>query len=317
VDIVGNAIKTMRVGEPVANHTRMRAPWGIAIDASEGAGFHVILAGEAWLIPTPPEEPVLMGPGDICLVAQGASHGLADSPSTPLVPLGDDPSGYWVPEEVGSAHHEASVSMLCGSYLLNLSRPHPLVEQLPEILHLPARFDRQPEKRTIIELLGSEIELARPGITAAVPALLDLLFLYLVRELYEERSEQSGGWAAALRDPGISAALEAMQSEPGAPWTVASLASRAGLSRAAFARRFHALIGQPPLAYLTWWRMSAASQMLEADLPLATIAERIGYSSEFAFSKAFKREIGASPGAFRRSRLDPQRLGAVGEDART
>ncbi len=103
-----------------------------------------------------------------------------------------------------------------------------------------------------------------------------------------------------------AAALRAIHSDPARPWTVATLAAEAGLSRAPFARRFTAQLGQPPLTYLTWWRMTTAARLLrESDQPLTTVAARVGYASEFAFSAAFKRRYGVAPGRFRRSTLSP------------
>jgi AraC-like DNA-binding protein len=114
-------------------------------------------------------------------------------------------------------------------------------------------------------------------------------------------SDPSRRPAAALRDRGITAALQAIHGDPAGPWTVEELGRRAGLSRAAFARRFTMLVGQPPLAYLTWWRMTTAGRLLrEDDVPLRTVAHRAGYASEFAFAKAFKREYGMAPGQYRR-----------------
>jgi transcriptional regulator GlxA family with amidase domain len=109
-----------------------------------------------------------------------------------------------------------------------------------------------------------------------VSALLDLLLLYMLRAWFEEMSAASpAGWPAALADPAVSAALEAMHAEPAAPWTVAGLADRASLSRTVFAQRFSALVGRPPLAYLTWWRMTAAARLLrETDGPLSAVARR-------------------------------------------
>ncbi|WP_236009166.1 helix-turn-helix transcriptional regulator [Actinomadura physcomitrii] len=153
-----------------------------------------------------------------------------------------------------------------------------------------------------IELLGRELDGGtRHGGDAALPALLDLLQLYMVRAWYEDRpAGEATGWAAALRDPAVAAALRGVHDEPGRPWTVRTLAERAGLSRAAFARRFTATVGSSPLAYVTWWRMTVAARLLrDTDLPLRAVAERVGYASEFAFAKAFKRELAAAPGRFR------------------
>ncbi|BCY10580.1 helix-turn-helix transcriptional regulator [Actinoplanes sp. L3-i22] len=114
--------------------------------------------------------------------------------------------------------------------------------------------------------------------------------------------ETGTGWAAALNDPPIAAALRAMHRSPGHPWTVATLAAEAGLSRTPFARRFTELTGQPPLTYLTWWRMTTAARLLTAsDAPLSTIAAEVGYTSEFAFAAAFKRRFDRPPGRYRRA----------------
>jgi AraC-like DNA-binding protein len=137
-----------------------------------------------------------------------------------------------------------------------------------------------------------------------VPALLDTLLLYILRTWFDRQpaSGAATGWAAALNDRATTAALRAMHRDPARPWTVATLAAEAGLSRAPFARRFTALVGQPPLNYLTWWRMTLAARLLrESDAPLNAVAGRVGYGSEFAFANAFKRRYGTAPGRYRRA----------------
>jgi AraC-like DNA-binding protein len=156
--------------------------------------------------------------------------------------------------------------------------------------------------------LGSAVgllaaELRRPGLgtDAAVPALLETVLIYLLRHWYDARPAAATGWAAALRDPVVGAALRALHEEPGRPWTVASLAAHAGRSRAPFAGRFTALVGRPPLGYLTWWRMTLAARLLrDTDATVAVIAHRVGYRSEFAFATAFRRHHGSAPGRYRR-----------------
>jgi AraC-like DNA-binding protein len=226
---------------------------------------------------------------------------LADDPSTPLREIDPDaPAG--LPEPTDG--QRPSTVLLCGAYLLDRVRPHPLLTELPDVIHLPARIGRQPELRTAVELLGAELDAPRQGSTAVVTALLDMLLLYTLRAWLDERAhdEPAAGWAAALHDPGITAALQAVHADPGYPWTVRELAGRAGLSRAAFSRRFAALVGRPPLTYLTWWRMVVAARLLrEGNAPLAVVAQRIGYTSEFAFAKAFKREYGLAPGRYRQA----------------
>jgi AraC-like DNA-binding protein len=237
-------------------------------------------------------------------VSHGRSHALVDDPATPQFPMteADDPE---IPQGNGTL-----TAMLCGSYYLNDVRPHPLIAALPEVIHLPARVGPDPSVRSIVELLGAEMDERRPGTSAAVPALLDLLLLYIVRSWYQQQARQGGGgWAAALEDPAISAALTQIQQTPDTQWTVASLAGHAGLSRATFAQRFTTLVGEPPLSYLTWWRMTKAGQLLSrGDQPLSAIARQVGYQSEFAFSKAFKREFSMSPSAYRQQRKAGARI---------
>ncbi|MFE2131596.1 helix-turn-helix transcriptional regulator [Streptomyces amritsarensis] len=122
--------------------------------------------------------------------------------------------------------------------------------------------------------------------------------------MVDERPLSGGhatGWAAALKDPPVTAALHAIHRDPAAPWTVAKLAAEAGLSRAPFAKRFARLVGQPPLAYLTWWRMTTAARLLKTtDAPLRSVSAQVGYTSEYAFAHAFKRAHGTPPGTYRR-----------------
>jgi AraC-like DNA-binding protein len=125
----------------------------------------------------------------------------------------------------------------------------------------------------------------------------------MLRSWYADRQHESDdtGWAAALRDPWVSHALEGLHSQPGHSWTVEGLAAEAALSRSAFSRRFTAQVGRPPLAYLTWWRMTLAARLLAtSETPLAGVARQVGYASEFAFAHAFKREYGQAPGSYRK-----------------
>ncbi|WP_433180756.1 AraC family transcriptional regulator [Actinoallomurus sp. CA-150999] len=207
-------------------------------------------------------------------------------------------SGVWGGRDGSGVRTE----MLCGAYRLDHSRAHPLLTELPDVVHLPARVGRHPALRAAIDLLGHELGARpRPGGDAALSGLLDLLLLYILRAYYEDQPDEvTAGWGAALRDPAVAGALRAVHEDPARPWTVESLAAQAGLSRAAFARRFTAMVGSPPLGYLTWWRMTIAARLLrDTDLPLRSVAERTGYTSEFAFARAFKREFTTAPGRYR------------------
>jgi AraC-like DNA-binding protein len=151
-------------------------------------------------------------------------------------------------------------------------------------------------------LIGDELRQPRVGTEAILSPLVDMLLLYVLRAWVDELSAHSGtGWAVALADTAIATALHHIHQRPQHPWTVEELATRAGVSRATFAKRFTTVVGQPPLAYLTWWRMTTGARLLRGtDASLQTVAERSGYGSEYAFAKAFKREYGIAPGRYRR-----------------
>ncbi|MEU5052109.1 AraC family transcriptional regulator [Streptomyces sp. NPDC021096] len=302
MDVLSDAIAAMRTGLPHSSRAVKRAPWGVRFPASEGAGFHVVLQGSAYLLPPGDAAPVRMGPGDVVFLAHGYGHGLADRPGTPLEEARLEPDGSWPTLRHTGPVHDEDTLMLCGAYRLTKARAHPLLTELPPFIHLPARVGAGGRLRAAVDLLGAELADPQPGSDAVVPALLDTLLLYLLRTWWlAERPEGPTGWAGALNDPAVAAALHAIHDEPARGWTVEELGARAGLSRAAFARRFTTLVGQPPLAYLTWWRMTTAGRLLrEAGDPLRTVAEQAGYTSEFAFAKAFKREYGVAPGQYRK-----------------
>nr|WP_246345569.1 AraC family transcriptional regulator [Conexibacter arvalis] len=306
---MSDVIALMRTGEARSARVEWHAPWSQRFRSVPGsAGFQVILQGSCWLLR--PDAPALpLGVGDIVFVPRGAGHTLADDPLTSATAPACDP------DDPGAAQRHAAAIVgddggarpatvtLCGAYRLDPERAHPLLDDLPEVVHLPARVGDRPELRAAVELLGAELERPRPGIDAIVPALLDTLLLYILRAWLDDAPPRGrdGGWAAALADPPVAAALHAVHRDPARPWTVATLAAEAGLSRAPFARRFAALVGQPPASYLTWWRMTIAARLLEeSDAPLSAVAARVGYGSEYAFAKAFKRRHGISPGRYRR-----------------
>ncbi|EEP70446.1 transcriptional regulator [Micromonospora sp. ATCC 39149] len=309
MDVLSDVIAVMRTGRPRSAHVRWHAPWGQEFASVPGsAGFQVILQGSCWLRP-PDAEPVPLGVGDVVFLPHGSGHTLADSPETLATAPACDPDDPRFAEPYRSDSVDRTgdygpvTVVLCGTYQLDPSRTHPLLRDLPDRIHLPAHPARHPELRSAVGLLAAELEHPRLGTDAAVPALLDTLLLYILRIWFNEQPARGNttGWAAALNDPPVTAALHAIHRAPAAPWTVAKLAAEAGLSRAPFARRFATLIGQPPLSYLTWWRMTTAARLLRAsDAPLKSVAAQVGYASEFAFANAFKRTYGTAPGTFRR-----------------
>ncbi|WP_250008079.1 AraC family transcriptional regulator [Actinoplanes sp. M2I2] len=278
MDVLSDAIAAMRAGRPYSTLTAADRPWAMPFPAFGGARFHVVVAGRYRL--TGLEEPaVLLGPGDAVLFPHGTAHTLETATDGPT-------------------------EILCGAYQLDQARPHPLIQDLPDVVSLPARADRYPALQASIDLLRHELAEQSPGQDAVLPALLDVLLVQLIRAWFTARAGlQDTGWCVALGDKAIARSLRAMHEDPAHPWTVESLGARADLSRAAFARRFTTLVGLPPLTYLTWWRLTTAAHLLQTtDAPLSAVAQRSGYGSAYAFANAFKREYGVSAGRYRHQR---------------
>jgi AraC-like DNA-binding protein len=247
--------------------------------------------------------PVKLGVGDVVFVGKADGYTLADDPDTPLHDVESTaPKEQW-PVPAPLPGERPGTVLLCGTYALERARPHPLIAQLPRVIHLPARATLGDPLRSVVDLLGAEVQCDSANLSPAVPALLDLLIIYTLRAWYaREAARGAQGWPRALQDNAVRTALENIQQSPATPWTVAQLAAASGLSRTAFAREFRTLVGEPPLTYLTRWRMTIAAQLLrETDLPIESVAARVGYGSPYALGKAFKRSMGDAAGAYRRA----------------
>ncbi|MEV0720952.1 AraC family transcriptional regulator [Asanoa sp. NPDC050611] len=300
MDVLSDVVATLRTGRPVSALVGFRSPWAQEFAPVPGAaGFQVVLSGACWLVP-PDGDPVPLAAGDVVFRPHGRGHVLADDPATRPQGPACDALG---PRPVRSVVDvpEPSAVTLCGAYELDPARTHPLLHDLPEVVHLPGRH---PQLRACVDLLAAEVRGPRLGTDAIVPALLDTLLLLILRAWLDHGATAAPerGWTAALRDPAVAAAIQAVHRSPATQWTVAGLAKEAGLSRAPFAARFARLVGQPPMSYLTWWRMTLAAGLLRSgDAPLAQVAAAVGYRSEFAFAAAFKRHLGSAPGRWRRA----------------
>ncbi|GLX38984.1 AraC family transcriptional regulator [Streptomyces roseochromogenus] len=306
MDVVSDAISAVRIGRPSSDRVRISGRWCARFAPYEGAGFHVVLQGGCWLLPDG-GAPVALAAGDAVLLPHGAGHVIADGPADAeavarAVPFEEAVArrrGRETDLGSGPGDGPGPVEMLCGKYRLDRSRTHPLMAELPQVVHLPNRVGAHPELRSAIDLLGREMDERRPGACIAVPSLLDLLLVYMIRS-WVVAEGTPGTWPAVLGDPVASAALRALHSDPAAAWTTERLAAEAGVSRPTLARRFTSLVGRPPMAYLTWWRLNLAATLLrDSDDPLATVARRVGYATPYALSHAFNREFGTTPGRYR------------------
>lgn len=304
MDLFGDTLAALRTGSPVVTRCECHAPWSMRLPAFAGAGVHVVADGSCVLVPED-GKPLKLVSGDLVFLRRGGHHVLCTDPALPPADYTHDRVAH------GAAFGELRIDgpgqrtvLACAAYKLDVTSSHPLMASLPDIIHFSAGAERGQALATSIRQIIDET--ADPQATSAsiVVALIEVLLLRILRAWRDNLpAEQATGWAAAVADPAIAPALRAIHDSPAVPWTVETLARESGLSRAAFARRFSAVLGEPPLAYLTGWRMAMARRLLrETELPLSAIAGRTGYGSEFAFAKAFKRESGRAPGDYRLAR---------------
>ena len=276
----------------VLAHNQLPERWGVALPASDRVGLHALLRGEAWVRPHGGEA-VQLHAGDVVLLPAGPAHQITSHPDAPAHPLNAQPS---VPAGV-----PRPTTLLCGEYSGSRCPVTSLWRDLPPVMVLrAATLAKQPRVATLLGLLSDEVESDAPGSEALIASLLDALMVYLMRAW----SDHEPGWHAGLGAPELAPTLRRLHSRPAHPWTVDELARSAGMSRATFSQHFRQNIGEPPMSYLRRWRMAIAAKLLiEDDAPVGLIAERVGYTSEFAFNRAFKKVIGAPPGQYRRGQL--------------
>jgi AraC-like DNA-binding protein len=227
---------------------------------------------------------------------------LCDNPQTPPVPLDrllpENQAGNPVIRHGGGG---AETQLICGSFQFENAAESPLLSLLPSLIHIRGNGSEAEDwLASTLQLLAFEARQARPGAKTVISRLTEIIFVQAVRAWMENQPAGQRGWLGALRDPQIGTALELIHHAPERPWSVATLAREVAMSRSPFAARFTALVGEPPLAYLTHWRMHRAARLLRSDsLSVGEVAERVGYESAAAFSKAFKRCFGQAPGAYR------------------
>lgn len=296
MDVINEAVGSARAGRALARRIGEAGTWGLRFPAFPGIGFHVILQGSGWLI-TADEEPVALRPGDIVLAPHGTEHGLGHAArALDELPMATTDTRRPDPGP-------ADIEFLCGAYRIDRGQVHLFLHRLPDIVHASPDYDRHPELRSLIDLLDDDVTRSRPGTGVTRSALVDLLLVHVLRLWQEEQGETA--WPA-VADAAIAAALREIHESPQSPWTVQRLSETAGISRTAFTRRFTASVGKPPMAYLIGWRLMRGARLLrETEAPLSAIARRVGYSSEFAFAAAFRREFGISPGRFRHHARTP------------
>lgn len=326
-DPLSDLLRSVRVRGAVFYYVSCRDQWSAeAPPAAEIAGavmpgcehvmeYHMIAKGNGWAA-VAGEPPVRLLAGDIVMFPQGDSHTLSSAPD--ITPLRREPA--WVfatrnePKPMPiSFHHgviepgapmpvdDADMIAVCGFLGCDLKPFNPLVSALPRLLHLPASRAGGWVER-VIDQAVTESNSKRPGGDAVLERLAEMMFVDAARRYIDTLPEDATGWLAGLRDRYVGKALELMHERPDHDWGVDDLARDVGLSRSALHERFVKFLGHPPMHYLANWRIQLGAKLLrESNRTVATIALDVGYDSEAAFSRAFKRVVGLPPAAWRRS----------------
>lgn len=291
-------LKAVRADGLVLVRTRVAAPWGFAVQHRDAAVFHFAAEGHAFVrqAEAPPLE---LHAGDLVLFPRGNAHEVVHTRRGKAIPL-----DTFLARRDGVVDRDPkATTLICGQFDMDRHLAFPALRALPQAVLL--RAGTEPGQSALgdtLRMLRNEVETPNFGNQIIVRNLLSSLFVYLMREWAGAASPASNDWFSALRSPQMTRVLARIHEAPEHPWTLTELAREATLSRAAFARHFSALVGEPPHQYLTRWRMGLAAQLLEeTGLRVAEIALRVGYGSEFSFSRAFKSARGVSPALYRRS----------------
>ncbi|MGW2200916.1 cupin domain-containing protein [Streptomyces sp. NPDC001774] len=286
----------------------MEPPWSVRIEDRAPLCLMCVTEGEAWIVPDR-GEPVLLRPGDVAVARGPEPYTVAHAPDAPpRATIG--PGGVCTTlsgEPLSESMHlgvrtwgnalDGSTTVLVGTYQMDGEVSRRLLDALPPLLHLAADAWSCP----LMPFLDEEIARDDPGQSVVLDRVLDLLLIAVVRTWFSRPGGQAPAWYRAMADPVVGRALRLIQDDPAHPWTVASLAAKAGSSRAGLARRFAELVGEPPMAYLTGWRLARAADLLrQTDATVESVARQVGYSTAFALSAAFKRVRGVSPQEYRR-----------------
>ena len=280
--------------------------------------FHGVVKGSCWAAVVG-EPPVRLHEGDVVLFPQGDPHVMSSapgmrapdvgldfffSPRPPQLPFALTVKGAEVTTARldGGGHDRSTIA--CGFLGLDARPFNPLLAALPRVIHLPrTKLGADSWVAAFLQAVVTESNQRRPGGEAVLERMSEMLFVEVLRRYVDGLSPEQTGWLAGIRDPAVGRVLALLHEKPEAPWTLERLADESAMSRSSLHERFVHFIGQPPMQYLTRWRMQIAAGLLrDTEAKLVEVALAAGYESEAAFSRAFRREVGVAPGAWRRGR---------------
>jgi AraC-like DNA-binding protein len=302
-DVLADVLATLGLRSRLFCRSELSAPWIMAFSGGQLAHFHIVERGTAWLETQSAAAPIAVAPGDVVVVARGSDYRLSDQPDRrnvrPVALPRPDPSGRCILVKQGRGG--ATSVLICGSFSFEEAEDHPVLALLPEVMHL--RSGAAPSDgwlESMSRFLIAEASTMKPGAATIVSRLTDILLVQVLRAWLAEQPDQPS-WLRGLNDARIGPALALIHERPSETWTVEKLAAQVSLSRSPFTVRFRRVVGETPQTYITRVRMQRAARLIrEQDASLGRVALAVGYESESAFNKAFKRQYRKTPGQFRR-----------------
>jgi len=303
VDPLGEALHFLRLSGVFYCRSEFTAPWGLALPPFKDCMmFHVVTDGQC-LLEVEGADVCLLRPGDLALVPHGEGHRLVSESGVSTSRLFD------LPRDQISDRYEilrlggggAPSITICGVVRFDDPAAHHLIRLLPKLISVDVWKSPELEwLQSTLRFMAAEARELRAGGETIITRLADILVIQAIRSWMARDSAAQTGWLGAIRDPQLGRAIALIHRDPTYNWTLDSLASKIGMSRSAFAERFTRMVGEPAMHYVTRWKMHTAMMWLkESNVTLGELASRLGYKSEAAFSRAFKRFTGASPGTIR------------------
>lgn len=299
-DGVSEMLRSLRVRTTVFCRSDMRAPWGFGVRAHGRAAFHVLLEGRCTLEVAGVDEPVKLEAGDLVVLPRGPGHTLRSDRDAPVEWLDD--ILHRTPPVAGRLRYGgrgARTDLICGVFAIEDREAVPILKAIPTVA-LVRRADGAKWLGPLLALIKTEVASFAPGGDSVVARLADILMLQAIRHGVDAVSRDG-----VIFDSRVGAALRLMREEPDRAWTIGGLARTVSVSRTSLVERFRLTTGMPPMRYLTRFRIAAAARELgSSTATLAEIAPRVGYSSDIALSKAFRREMGVTPSDYRVAALN-------------
>lgn len=317
LDVLSDVLRAVRLTGAVYFDFALTAPWVAEAPASREIAamvlpgservieYHLLVGGSAWG-QVVGGEPIALREGDLLLFPQGDAHVLSSAPGMRSAPdlslFARTSASLPFVYELGPEGGSRTTRLICG-FLGCDERPYnPLLTALPRVIHLPAAAgDGTPRSFSgLLEVAIRDERRGQPGTENVLSRLSELMLVEGIRRYLVELPATQRSWLAGLRDPIVGRALEAIHGAPRESWTIESLGRAIGVSRSVLAARFTEMVGHPPMHYLTLWRMQLASRLLHDGQQVAEVARAVGYGSEAAFSRTFKRLMGVPPVQWRR-----------------